>query len=58
MKEKKRAKKYIRQILEYYAAVKLQMELDFDRAEGDLFIFQIDFIPGTTESKIRQYLVR
>lgn len=56
MSVKKQAKKYIRKILEYYAAVKLEMELDFVRVVGDLFIFQIGFIPGTTESKIRQYL--
>jgi hypothetical protein len=32
------------------------MELDFDRAVGDLLIFTIGFMPGTTENKIRQYL--
>lgn len=52
----KQAKKYKRKILEYYAGVNLKMKLDFVRATDDLFIFQIEFVPGTTESKIRQYL--
>lgn len=53
---KKQAKKYKRQILEYYDAVPAKIELDFYRVVDDLFIFQIDPMPGTTEDKIRKYL--
>ena len=56
MNVKKQAKRYMRQILEYYAAVKLPLELDFAGMVGDLFIFQIDSEPGATEDKIRNYL--
>ena len=56
MNIKKQAKKYKRKILNYYAEVNLPLELDFVRAIGDLFIFCIEFVPGTTEDKIRKYL--
>ena len=56
MNVKKRAKKYKRQITNYYGEVKLPLELDFIRAVGDLFIFQVEFVPGTTEDKIRASL--
>ena len=56
MDVKKRAKKYKRQILKYYDEVKVKMDLDFVRAIGNLFIFRIVFVPGTTEDKIRHFL--
>jgi S-DNA-T family DNA segregation ATPase FtsK/SpoIIIE len=52
----KSAKKIKRQILEYYTAVNLNMELDFVHTVGDLLVFQIKFKPGATEDKIRNYL--
>ena len=56
MNIKKRAKKYKRQIMNYYGEVKLPLELDFIRTAGDLFVFQVEFMPGTTEDKIRASL--
>ncbi|MCL1995097.1 MAG: FtsK/SpoIIIE domain-containing protein [Defluviitaleaceae bacterium] len=56
MKTKKQAKKFIRQILEFYAAVNIEIALDFVHASDGLFVLQIGFMPGTTEKKIRQYL--
>jgi len=56
MYSKKQINKYKRKSLEYYAKVGVPMNLDFIRVIDNLIIYQIEFLPGTTESKIRQYL--
>jgi S-DNA-T family DNA segregation ATPase FtsK/SpoIIIE len=58
MDVKQTAKIYKRKIREYYAAVSpaVPMKLSFVRAVGDLFVFLIKFVPGTTESKLRKNL--
>jgi DNA segregation ATPase FtsK/SpoIIIE-like protein len=58
MNANKKGEKYERRIAEYFAApvVNVPMKLKFVRVIGDLFIFHIKFVPGTTESKIRNHL--
>ena len=49
-------KKYKKLIIKFYAAVKVPLRLIFIRASLNLIIFRIQFVPGTTEKKIMQYL--
>jgi len=58
MNNEKLVKKYKHQILEYYAASKVNVpfKLDYIKSDGNLFIYKIKYVPGTTENGIRKYL--
>jgi hypothetical protein len=52
----KQAKKYKHQIVEYYSVFKVPFKLTLFRTFLGLIQFLIEFVPGTTENKLRQYL--
>ena len=56
MYSKKQINKYKRKSLEFYAKVRVPFELDYVRQKGNLLIYQIKFVAGTTEDRIRYYL--
>lgn len=44
------------EIEEHYTAFNVPVELTCVHASNDLLVFKINFVPGTTEDKLRQYL--
>jgi len=53
---KKQINKYKRKCLKYYTKVGVPMGLEFIRQSGNLLIYRIKHMAGTTEDRIRHYL--